>query len=175
LRFSSKIWRGDADLESSHKSQRDTLVIREAVIDDLPRILVLYAQLFSNTDQASENSKELLPAHYQAFSEIEESQNYDLIVAELAGAVVGTLAIAIIPNVSHRGRHWAVIENVVVDERARKSSIGTAMMQHAIALARARGCFRVVLSSSVHREGSHEFYRSLGLETFGYSFSVFLA
>jgi len=161
-------------LGSSHKSQRDAMVIREAVIDDLPGILDLYAQLFSNTDQASQNSKELLPAHYEAFSEIEQSPNCDLIVAERAGAVIGTLAITIIPNVSHCGKHWAVIENVVVDKRARESSVGTAMMQHAIALARAGGCFRVVLSSSVHREGSHKFYHSLGLEAFGYSFSVFL-
>jgi GNAT superfamily N-acetyltransferase len=143
-------------------------------MDDLPGILDLYAQLFSDTDQASLNSRELVPAHYEAFSEIEQSPNCNLFVAELAGAVIGTLAITIIPNVSHCGRHWAVVENVVVDERARKSSIGTALMQHAIALARARGCFRVILSSSVHREGSHEFYRGLGLKVFGYSFSVSL-
>jgi len=161
-------------LKSSHKPQRDALLIREAVIDDLPDILNLYAQLFSNTDEATQNRKELLPAHYEAFLEIEQSQNCDIFVAERAGAVIGTLAITIIPNVSHCGRHWAVIENVVVDETARESSVGTAMMRHAIAVARAQGCFRVVLSSSVHREGSHKFYHSLGLEAFGYSFSVFL-
>lgn len=158
----------------SNESQPDTLIIREAVIDDLPGILNLYAQLFANTDQASQNSKELLPEHSSAFSEIEQSPICDLFVAERAGAVIGTLAITIIPNVSHCGRRWAVVENVVVDKRARESNVGTAMMQRAIALAQAQGCFRVVLSSSMHRGGSHKFYRSLGLEPFGYSFSVFL-
>ena len=161
-------------MKPSHKSQQDAIVIRQAVKGDLPCILDLYAQLFSNTDQASQNRKEILPAHYSAFLEIEQSPNCDLFVAERAGAVIGTLAITIIPNVSHCGRRWAVIENVVVDERARESSVGTAMMQHAIAVARAQGCFRVVLSSSVHRARSHKFYRSLGLEAFGHSFSVFL-
>ncbi|HEX7515262.1 MAG TPA: GNAT family N-acetyltransferase [archaeon] len=161
-------------MEPSNESQPDTLVIREAVLDDLPGILDLYAQLFANTDQASQNSKELLPEHFNAFSDIEQSPICDLFVAEFAGAVIGTLAITIIPNVSHCGRHWAVIENVVVDERARESSVGTVMMQHAIARAQAQGCFRVVLSSSMDRRGSHKFYRSLGLEPFGYSFSVFL-
>ncbi|MDD1725775.1 MAG: GNAT family N-acetyltransferase [Euryarchaeota archaeon] len=161
-------------MEPSNESQLDTLVIRGAVIDDLPGILDLYSQLFSNTDQASQNSKELLPEHSNAFSEIEQSPICDLFVAERAGAVIGTLMITIIPNVSHCGRCWAVIENVVVDKRARESSVGTAMMQHAIALAQAQGCFRVVLSSSMQRGGSHKFYRSLGLEPFGYSFSMFL-
>jgi predicted N-acetyltransferase YhbS len=134
--------------------------------------LELYAQLFSNTDQALENRTELLSTHYEAFSEVKRSQNSCVFVAELARDIVGTIAISIIPNLSHGGRPWAVIENVVVDERARKSSIGATLMLHAIDLARARGCFRVVLSSSRHRKGSHEFYQRLGLEAFGYSFNM---
>jgi N-acetylglutamate synthase-like GNAT family acetyltransferase len=161
-------------LELSNEPQLAILVIREAVIDDLPSILDLYAQLFSNTDQASQNNKELLPEHSNAFSKIEQSPNCVLFVAERAGAIIGTLMITIIPNVSHCGRCWAVIENVVVEKRAREASVGTAMMQHAIALAREQGCFRVVLSSSLQRGRSHKFYRSLGLEPFGYSFSMFL-
>jgi len=149
-------------------------MIREAKVDDLPHIVKLYAQLFSNTDQAAENGTQVCSAHYDAFAEIEKSATSFLFVAEIAGAVVGTLAITIIPNVSHCGKHWAVIENVIVDEQARKSRIGSIMMRHAIALARAHGCFRVVLSSSVEREGSHKFYRSLGLDVFGYSFTQFL-
>jgi ribosomal protein S18 acetylase RimI-like enzyme len=161
-------------LEPIQESQLDPLVVREAAKDDLSGILDLYVQLFSNTDQASQNSNKLLRTHYDAFSEIEQSPNCYLFVAERAGALVGTLAITIIPNLSHRGRRWAVIENVVVDKRTQQSNVGTAMMQHAITLARAQGCFRVVLSSSVHRKGSHKFYRNLGLKAFGYSFSVFL-
>jgi predicted N-acetyltransferase YhbS len=159
-------------LEFAQRQQRDNLVVREATLGDLQCILKLYAQLFSNTDQASENGTELLSAHYDAFSEIKRSPDSYVFVAESAGAVVGTIAISIIPNLSHGGRPWGVIENVVVDERARKSSIGATLMRHAIDLARAQGCFRVILSSSVHREGSHEFYQRLGLEAFGYSFNM---
>jgi len=162
----------DANLGSTQRSQRHNLVVREATLDDLQCILELYAQLFSNTDQASENGRELLSAHYEAFSEIKRSPDSYVFVAESAGAIVGTVAISILSNLSHCGRPWAVIENVVVRERARKSSIGAALMQHAIGLARARGCFRVILSSSVHREGSHKFYQRLGLEAFGYSFNM---
>ncbi|MGZ4862461.1 MAG: N-acetyltransferase family protein [Halobacteriota archaeon] len=159
-------------MEFARRQQLDNLVVREATLDDLQCILELYAQLFSNTDQASENRTELLSAHYEAFSEIKRSPDSYVFVAESAGAVVGTIAISMIPNLSHGGRPWAVIENVVVDERARKSSIGATLMRHAIDLAQARGCFRVILSSSVHREGSHKFYQRLGLGAFGYSFNM---
>ncbi|MGA9080669.1 MAG: GNAT family N-acetyltransferase [Halobacteriota archaeon] len=108
-------------MEVAQRPQRDDLVVREATLDDLQCILELYAQLFSNTDQASENRRELLSAHYEAFSEIKRSPDSYVFVAESAGAVVGTIAISMIPNLSHCGRPWAVIENVVVDERARKS------------------------------------------------------
>jgi L-amino acid N-acyltransferase YncA len=149
-------------------------MIREARADDLPHVVKLYAQLFSNTDQAAENGAQVCSAHYDAFAEIEKSETSFLLVAEAAEAVVGTLAITIIPNVSHCGKKWAVIENVIVDERARKSRIGSIMMQQAVALARDRGCFRVVLSSSAERKDSHKFYRSLGFDEFGYSFARFL-
>jgi predicted N-acetyltransferase YhbS len=173
IRHSSLVtYSEDANLEFAQRPQRDDLVVREATLDDLQCILELYAQLFSNTDQASENRRELLSAHYEAFSEIKRSPDSYVFVAESAGAVVGTIAMSMIPNLSHCGRPWAVIENVVVDERARKSSIGASLMQHAIGLAPARGCFRVILSSSVHREGSHKFYQRLGLEAFGYSFNI---
>jgi predicted N-acetyltransferase YhbS len=163
------------DMRPSRDAQRDHITIRAARAGDLPHIVKLYAQLFSNTDQAAENGTRVRSSHYDAFAEIEKSETSFLLVAEAAEAVVGTLAITIVPNVSHCGKKWAVIENVVVDKQARKSRIGSVMMRHALALARARGCFRVVLSSSIEREGSHKFYRTLGFDVFGYSFTRFLS
>jgi L-amino acid N-acyltransferase YncA len=160
-------------MKPSGDVQRDRLTVREARADDLPHIVKLYAQLFS-TDQAAENSIHVCSAHYDAFADIEKSETSFLLVAEAAEAVVGTLSITIIPNVSHCGKKWAVIENVIVDEQARKLRIGSIKMQYAVAIARARGCFRVVLSSSAERKGSHQFFRSLGFDEFGYSFARFL-
>jgi L-amino acid N-acyltransferase YncA len=80
-------------LELTQRPQRDNLAVREATLDDLQRILELYSQLFSNTDQASENRTEPLSAHYDAFSEIKQSPDSYVFVAESAGAVVGTIAI----------------------------------------------------------------------------------
>jgi hypothetical protein len=40
----------------------------------MPSILDLYAQLFANTDQASQNRKELLPEHSNAFWKLNKAR-----------------------------------------------------------------------------------------------------
>ncbi|MGZ4926532.1 MAG: GNAT family N-acetyltransferase, partial [Halobacteriota archaeon] len=67
----------------------------------------------------------------------------------------------------------AVIENVVVDERARKSSIGAAMMQYVIALARARGVF-ARSSLAVCTERQPQVLPQPWIRVFGYSLGMSL-
>ncbi len=160
--------------EPTRRAERSNLRIRKARLSDLQDILQLYAQLFARTDQAEENAETILPAHCTAFSEIDRDPNTSLLVAESSGHVLGTLSVTIVPNLSHRGRHWAIIENVVVDKGIQRASVGTALVQYAIALAQERDCFRIVLSSSVHRKDSHRFYESLSFEVYGYSFKKYL-
>ncbi len=161
--------------EPARRAERSKLRIRRARSRDLQGILQLYAQLFARTDQTEENTETILPAHRTAFSEIDRDSNTSLLVAESSGRVLGTLSVTIVPNLSHRGRRWAIIENVVVDRSIQRASVGTALMQYAIALAQERDCFRIVLSSSVHRKDSHRFYESLGFEAYGYSFKRYLS
>ncbi len=150
------------------------LRIRKARVSDLQDVLKLYAQLFASTNQTEENTEVFLPTHHTAFSEIDSDPNAYLLVAEFGGHILGTLSVTIVPNLSHRGRHWAIVENVVVDKAVQRASVGTALMRSAIILAHERNCFRIVLSSSVHREDSHKFYEHLGFEAFGYSFKRYL-
>ena len=53
---------------------------------------------------------------------------------------------------------------VVVDRQARRLGIGKLLMQHAEALAAARGCEFVELTSATTRAEAHAFYRSIGYE-----------
>jgi hypothetical protein len=46
------------------------------------------------------------------------------------------------------------------------------MMEHARALCRAAGCYKMALSSNLTRERAHAFYDSLGFARHGYSFQV---
>jgi len=149
-------------------------LVREAEVRDLQEILFLYEQLFLNTDQAEENRAIIIRKHKKAFFEIKRNPNHRLLVAEIEGIIAGTLAIIIIPNLSHMGKPWAIIEDVIVDASCRRLGVGSSLMQRAIQLAKEHDCFRVILSSSKHRDGSHKFYASAGLEAYGYCFKVHL-
>ncbi len=150
--------------KSARHVESSKLRRRKAQLCNLQDILQLYAQLFAQTNQAEENAETVLPGHRTAFSEVDRDPNIWLLVAESSGCVLGTLSVTIVPNLSHQGRPWAIIENVVVDKSAKRANVGMALMQRAITLAQEHDCFRIILSSSVHRKGSHRFTRASALK-----------
>jgi GNAT superfamily N-acetyltransferase len=97
-----------------------------------------------------------------------------LLVAERAGAMVGTADVLIVPNLTHAGRPWAIVENVVVDERARGSGVGTALLDGTFELARETGCYMLQLLSLNHRAEAHAFYRRLGFAPLAAGFRLYL-
>jgi GNAT superfamily N-acetyltransferase len=66
------------------------------------------------------------------------------------------------PNLSHGGAPFAIVENVVVDETVRGGGYGRRLMAHAEALARAAGCYKVSLTSNHKRDRAHAFYAHIG-------------
>jgi GNAT superfamily N-acetyltransferase len=88
--------------------------------------------------------------------------NNTLLVAEREGRVVGTFQLTLIQHVAYRGGLVAQIENLIVDPAVRGQGVGEHMMRWAIEEARARGCFRVQLTSNKTRDRAHRFYETLG-------------
>jgi GNAT superfamily N-acetyltransferase len=146
-----------------------TLAIREATRADLPAVLALYAQPgFDDGDVLSVPEAEAMLDRFEAYPD------YALYVAEEAGAIVGTFAILVMDNLGHRGAPSAIVEDVVVALDRQGRGLGTRMMEAAIGMARARGCYKLVLSSNMKRAAAHAFYEGLGFERHGYSFRVLL-
>jgi Acetyltransferases len=58
----------------------------------------------------------------------------------------------------------SIIEDLIVDEDARRQGIGEALMRYAIDLARKAGADGVSLTSNPKREAANELYRSMGFE-----------
>jgi GNAT superfamily N-acetyltransferase len=56
------------------------------------------------------------------------------------------------------------VEDVVVDAAMAGRGYGEALMQRAIELARAAGCYKLVLTSNKARTDAHRFYRRLGFK-----------
>jgi ribosomal protein S18 acetylase RimI-like enzyme len=58
----------------------------------------------------------------------------------------------------------SIIEDVIVDENARRQGIGEALVRYAIELAREAGANGVSLTSNPQREAANQLYRSMGFE-----------
>jgi GNAT superfamily N-acetyltransferase len=135
--------------------------MRRASAADLPAIVRMLADDALGAQR--ENYTLPLPESYgQAFASIDADPNNELIVAELAGQVIGVMQLTFIPYLTYRGSWRALIEGVRVDASQRGAGIGRQMFEWAIERARQRGCHMVQLTSDKKRPDAIRFYQSLG-------------
>lgn len=104
----------------------------------------------------------LLGGYAQAFAQIDQDPNNELIVAELDGQLIATSQLTYIPNLTHRGSWRALIEAVRVADGFQGRRIGEQLMRFLITRAQARGCNLVQLTSDKQRRDAHRFYERLG-------------
>ena len=84
-----------------------------------------------------------------------------LLARDEAGSIVGTLTLVAFRIPTGVG---AWIEDVVVDERARRQGVGEALMTAAIRLAEQSGARHLNLTSRPDREAANRLYRRLGFD-----------
>ncbi len=75
-------------------------------------------------------------------------------------------------KLAHNGKPSGLVEDVVVDETLRGLGIGREMMRFAMEYCRARGCYKLALSSNLKRVEAHGFYETLGFRRHGFSYVV---
>lgn len=146
--------------------------IRMAKENDLPRILELYRELSMITTEVEQHSSTSLDDYRRVFAEISGNPKRELLVAEYKGEVVGTVALFIIPNLSHGATPYALVENLVVNLKYRRKGIATKLMEYTIARARQEGCHRIELCSSKVRRDAHRLYKSVGFKPEAYGFRI---
>ena len=135
--------------------------IRHASLADLPSIVRLIADDFLGR-QREDFSEPLNENYVKAFRDIEADPDNELIVAELDGAIIGTLQLTFTPSLSFRGGRRCTVESVRVDEKLRGQGIGREMMLWAIERANEKGCISMQLTSHNERPDAHRFYEKLG-------------
>lgn len=136
-----------------------TYTVRRAERDDVAAIVELIA-----ADQigAARDGGELAP-YERAFAAIDaDPAQLLVVVADSAGAIVGTLQLTFIPGLARRGAVRAQIEAVRVAAGVRGRGIGRRLFEWAIAEAEHRGCALVQLTSDKRRVDAHRFYDGLG-------------
>lgn len=148
----------------------DHLLIQEALVEDLPSVLALYAQF--DMDRGKVLSLQIAREIFERFKSYPNYRLFIAIAQHPSHKVVGTYALMIMNNLAHMGSSSAIVEDVVVSEKHQGQGIGRQMMLHAMELARESKCYKLVLSSNHNRPIAHAFYRSLGFKEHGVSFQV---
>src|ERR1700730_14067214 len=138
--------------------------IREATEAALPQLVTLLAQLAPDDPEREDVSSPLPYEYHIVMRQIIETPGQHIFVLEGRGRIFGSAALSVIPNISHGGTPYAIIENVVVDAKVRSKGYGELLMHHAIEEARRAGCYKVALTSNKRWEDAHPFYKRLGFQ-----------
>ena len=85
----------------------------------------------------------------------------------VAGELVSTCTLTIIPNLTRACRPYGVIENVVTHAEHRGRGWGKALLAHALAFAWAQRCYKVMLLTGRKDEGTLRFYEQAGFDRHG--------
>lgn len=132
------------------------VIIRRAELNDAPALQQLYRQL-QPQDPILEEAD-----FSQRLQKIIDQAGLEIFVLELAGHIVSTCFLNIIPNLTRSAKPYAVIENVVTDEAARGQGFGKRVIRYAIKQAWAAGCYKVMLMTGSKEASTHAFYQACG-------------
>lgn len=131
--------------------------VRFAKYNDFKGIMDLYDFLNPGDTLASLNQLKNI------WDEImSDPRKYRYAVAEEQNRLLATSCITIVPNLTRKGRSYAVIENVITHPDVRRKGIGRAMIQLLLDFAKENDCYKVMLLSSNERKIAHDFYKSIG-------------
>lgn len=96
-----------------------------------------------------------------------------ILLAERDTQVVGLATVHIL-SVMNRQGDVAWLTALVVDEPARGTGVGRALVEAVEQFARQSGCERLAVTTQEHRTGAHRFYLRVGLEPAGRRFAKML-
>jgi GNAT superfamily N-acetyltransferase len=140
---------------------RPDLVIRPAEEADLACIVeLLTLGTLPGGPRSTEDPGDLEP--YRAAWRTIASGGGHVLVAELAGQVVGTCQLIVFRHLQGHGGLCAEIESVHVHPDHRGMGVGGVLLGDAVERARALGCYRVQLTSNAARPDAHRFYERVG-------------
>lgn len=137
---------------------------RKATKEDVPYIVQMMAD--DELGKLREDFKDPLPQqYYQAFSNIDNDPNQELIVIENeSGEIIGTLQLSFIQYLTYQGGIRAQIEGVRIRNDQRGKGIGEKLFRWAIDRAKENGAHLLQLTSDKQRPDAIRFYENLGFK-----------
>ena len=99
--------------------------------------------------------------------------NVGTLIAERDGLAIGLLTLHFRSRLNEPAIE-AWVPDLIVTEAERGSSVAIMLFRRAVALARSRGCHRLLLESAYHRGRAHRFYEREGMTDAGKYFVMAL-
>ena len=147
-----------------------TITVRDAETADLGQLLELYQELAEGDPARTPGDA---TSARPTLSQVLTDSDHHLCVASVNGTVVGAAELIVVPNLTHHGRPWGVIENVIVKSSARRNGAGTRLLEHVPEVAHARDCYKAQLHSGKHRTDAHRVYQRLGFRPVAEGFKLY--
>ncbi|GLW69392.1 hypothetical protein Kpho02_16910 [Kitasatospora phosalacinea] len=128
-------------------------VLIETVSEPTPGLVAAFARLLPQLSSSAQ------PLDGAGLARVLASDATTLLVARLDGAIVGALALVVVPLPTGSRAH---IEDVVVDAAARGHGVGAQLIDRALELATEAGARTVDLTSRPSREAANRLYERAG-------------
>ena len=104
----------------------------------------------------------LSAGYIEAFQQIQNDSNNEMVVAEQAGQIIAMMQLTYIPHLISQGTWRCMIEGVRVHSNCRGQGVGKVFFEWAIERAKQRGCHWLQLTSDKQRPDAIRFYENLG-------------
>lgn len=130
--------------------------VREIHPQELPQLLELYHHLHS--DGWLEDG----PDARRIWEAIRHQPGYHIVVAQEEGMVVSSCTLVLVPNLTHRGRPYGLVENVVTHPAYRGRGFASACLDFARKLAQGEQCYKLMLMTGSKKQSTLDFYRNAG-------------
>lgn len=144
------------------------MIIRQAELDELPRIAALKKQIH---DVHVVGRPDLFTPYssLDAFADHSAAKGCALLIAEDAGESVGYVMYQLVCRPASpymKERHFVHVEEFCVDENHQRMGIGSMLMAGLKELAREKGCPRIELDVWNFNEGAKQFYETAGMRAY---------
>lgn len=131
-------------------------LVRSAGKEDFDHIAELFKQLWPGKSSVRDRL-------FAVFQKTVEADDHQLLCAERGGRVVGFLSGILMQNFWQEAPIM-YITTMIVDERHRRTGIGSLLIGRITEIAREKECPKIELESAFHRSDAHAFYEEMGFE-----------
>ena len=132
------------------------IVITQAGRGDLPALLTLYKELHE-TDPVPQGA-----GLDTVWDKIMGDPDYHILLAKVDGKIAASVSVIVVQNLTRNARPYAIIENVITASQYRRKGLAAALMNEAVKIAKASGCYKASLTTGNKDEGTFRFYEGCG-------------